>query len=353
MHKLIAIYKFLPAMILLAMLLTACIDEVDFPIDREEPLVFVDGMISDSLDTYTIRLGYSAELGEGNDNILIPIADAEVTVQDEQGNLVAFIPDGNGLYQATMAGVPGRAYQLKARLAGGREIESEMEVLPPSIPISSLKAEVEVEEFLNTFNNLSIRESLVLRASSDIPSGERPYLRWQVRGEYEFREGYPGALSTKWCYIPDKVDINQLNIFDSRLLAGDELREQEILTTDYNYRFAYMYCFHVQQLRISEKEFNYWSQIALLLNRSGSLFDPPPGNIRGNMYDAQDDSKAVLGFFSVAGASYKRQFISRDTTNIYIDDRCRFQFNVPTPQACIDCLTLDGSKVERPDYWIP
>lgn len=353
MHKPFSIYRLLPAFLLLAMIATACIDEVEFPIEREDAIIFVDGMIADSLDTYTIRLGYSAEIGEGNDNILVPITDAQVEVHDDQGNIVSFNPDGSGFYSAMMAGVPGRGYQLKARVAGGREIESEMEILPASVPISSVKGEVEIEEFLNTFNNLSTKESLILKVSTTIPSGERPYLRWRVSGQYEFRENYPGAISTKWCYAPDVVDLNQLNTFNSRLLAGNELKDQVILTTDYNHRFAYMYCFHVQQLRISEQEFNYWGQVELLINRSGSLFDPPPGNIKGNLYDPQNADQAVLGFFSVAGASSKRQFISRDTTNIYIDDRCRFRFNQPTPQACLDCLTLEGSTVERPDYWIP
>ncbi|MFK7923018.1 MAG: DUF4249 domain-containing protein [Bacteroidia bacterium] len=353
MHYPFSIYRLIPALLILAMFATACIDEVDFPIEREDPIIFVDGMIADSLTTYKIRLGYSAEIGEGNDNILIPIIDAVVEVHDDQGNVVNFESDGTGFYLAEMEGVPGRSYQLKARVSGGQQIESEMQILPQAIPLGRITSEVKIEEFLNNFNNLSTRESLILKVSSSIPSGERPYLRWRVSGQYEFREGYPGALNTKWCYAPDIVDLNQLNILSSRLLGGNELRDQEILLTDYNYRFAYMYCFHVQQLRISEQEFNYWSQVDLLLNRSGSLFDPPPGSIKGNMYDLEDKNQPVLGFFSVAGASYKRQFVSRDSTNIYIDDRCRFRFNQPLPQPCYDCLDLTGSTTQRPDYWIP
>ncbi|MEL6590969.1 MAG: DUF4249 domain-containing protein [Bacteroidota bacterium] len=333
--------------------LSACIDEVSFPTEGEDSVVFVDGMIGDSLRTYQIRLGLSAELGRGNDNILIPLTGAKVEVHDDRGEIVEFVDGGDGYYQAETQAIVGRSYQLRVRLSGGEEVYSRVEAFREAAPISNISGEVETVESLNAFNNVVTKQSLNLKVGASLPAGERTYLRWRSWGEYEFRESSPGALTTKWCYVPDIIDLNQLTLVSSAELDGNALREQTILTTDYNHRFAYMYCFHVEQLRISEAEYQYWRQIELLLNRDGSLFDPPPGNVRGNLYDPQDEAKQVLGYFSVAGVAYKRQFISRDTTKVYVDDRCRFRFGSPTPDACIDCLTLNGSSTQRPDYWIP
>ncbi|MEO0472451.1 MAG: DUF4249 domain-containing protein [Bacteroidota bacterium] len=345
--------KYIPALLLFCLLWGSCVDEITFDLDALPSRIAVEGFIGDSLNTYTISLSSSAVLGVGTDNIQPPISNAAVKVIDDQGNEYAF-PEGEpGQYSALMQGVAGRAYHVEIVLADGKKILSTPTVLPERSPMGPVNFRVEVEEFINSFNNITSSEQLYVDTDIPLPTnGDRPYLRWRAFGEYEFRENYPGAITTKRCYTPVNLDFNVINAFETLDVAGDSVPDHFLLKTLYDYRFAYVFCLHLTQFTISREEFLYWQNVQDVINRSGSLFDPPPGTLTGNLYNPDDPDELILGYFSVAATEYKRFFTGSDFLDTFIGPRCTFPWRT-IPNECFDCRAITNTSTERPPYWIP
>ncbi|MDW3648587.1 MAG: DUF4249 domain-containing protein [Bacteroidia bacterium] len=334
---------------------SACIDEIRLDIDADQAKISVDGFISDSLRVHSIGLSYSSVFGVGNDNIQAPISGASVGIRDGAGNFFAFeeSSDEAGFYERLMAGEIGQSYQLEILLADGKEIRSKAITMPEKNELLGVHYEQIENSFVNPAGNVSTSLDLVVKIDSRLDIENRPFLRWRVGGQYEFREEYPMVINARWCYIPDNLDFNSIQTLDARNIEGPLLQKQTVIKTPLDHRFAWQYCFHIQQFNLSEEEYTYWTNIEEIINTGGSLFDPPPGTVKGNLFNPSDPSDQILGFFSVASVSYKRYFSNPDILNRYIDSKCSFSPFRPQFPECRDCRIIFGSTLEKPEYWIP
>lgn len=330
-----------------------CVDQISLKIDGSPRNVVVDGLLTDSLMDHVIKIRYSAALGVGNDNILEPLPGASVTVIDNENARFKFLETRPGFYNLKMKGIAGKSYYLEIVLADGKKIKSDPQLLTPAPPIGKIVTEVKDETFINASGNVSVDTRLILKMNVDLNGATgSPYLRWRAEGEYEFREAYPMALSTKVCYVKNNVDLSNLRIFDSKNISGRFIKDEPFINTPLDYRFANQYCFHVLQYSISEKEYIYWKRVRSITTLDGSLFDNPPGKVIGNLYYTDSKTENVVGYFSVNGLQSMRFFANPQSLNqIDIEPKCRFRFNSTPSRDCLDCLTIDESTLVKPSYW--
>ncbi|MEO0340477.1 MAG: hypothetical protein AAF242_14860 [Bacteroidota bacterium] len=61
---------------------------------------------------------------------------------------------------------------------------------------------------------------------------------------------------------------------------------------------------------------------------TGSLFDPIPNEVFGNVRSTSNNNQPVLGYFGVAGVSEKRIFVTREELPM--------GFNTPPSPACLE-----------------
>jgi len=339
-------------MLFIAIVANSCVDEIDLNVDNNKSSIVVDGRITDSLEMQTINIRTSAVIGVGNDNVLPPITGATVNVIDSDGASFSFVETSDGVYQKEMSGVTGKSYSVDITLPDGKKIKSRPGEIIASPPVGNLRTEV-----FEVGNNTGVGGPQILvgiRLFADLDlsqTSERPLLRWQVAGKYEFREAYPMAMVTKRCYIDNKLDLNLIKIFDTNTLDNGVLRDERVVVTEYDYRFANWFCFKVAQYSITEEEYTYWSQIDDIVNIDGNFFDPPPGTVQGNLFNPDDPKDKILGYFSTSGVAFKRLFANPETTGVFVEERCSFSPFQPQYDECRACEEIIGSSIERPDYW--
>jgi hypothetical protein len=274
-------------------------------------------------------------------------------VLDDAGSSFDFTETANGVYTRQIQGQVGNAYHVEVRTPDGKTILSRPAVLSKAPPLLTATANV-IEELTISQTGTSIfRNKLSLEMNTDVSGlADRPYLRWRATGEYEFGEDYPGIISRKICYIKHNIDFNNIRIFDTHELADGLLTNEPFLITNYDYRYAYMYCFHLFQYAISEEEYKYWKNVESIVNIDGNLFDPPPGTVKGNLYNADDPEERVLGYFSVAGVFYTRHFTNAIFLGVSAPPLCG-TWPPQQPAQCAQCLMIPNSSVIRPEYWQP
>jgi len=329
-----------------------CVDEIALDIDNNVSSVVLDGLISDSLQLQTIKLRTSAVIGVGNDNVLAPITGATVNVLDDMGTVYNFPETEDGNYELEMSGTVGKSYHVEAILADGSKIFSTPTLMTKSTNIDNVTYELFDVVNSSPGGVTTIKKGIRARVDVDLrDDADIKFLRWRAEGEYEIREAYPMALSTKICYVKNRLDLNEIQIFDATKLAEKTIIDEPIVVTEYDYRFAIMYSFNLFQYSISEKEYIYWSQIDDIINIDGNFFDPPPGSVDGNLYNPEDENQTMNGYFSVAGISTTRAFVNPDTVGFFVEERCSFSPFQPQYSECRACETIINSSVEKPLYW--
>ncbi len=345
--------KTIPAtLLLLSLLFARCISEINLDIDSNRTWVNVDGLVTDSLQVQTIKIKRSAVIGVGNDNILPPVEGCAVKVLDDAGQSFDFTETEPGVYTREMQGLPGRAYQVEVKMPDGKTILSRPSVLVEAPPLLPITAEITEKTIIGANGRATTTNQLSLGMNTELGAvSQRPYLRWRATGEYEFKENFPMALSTKTCYIKNNLDFNNIKIFDPNELEGTTLTNEPFLNTAFDYRFADQYCFHLFQYAISEEEYRYWEQMRDIVTIDGSLFDPPPGTVQGNLYDSNDPDELILGYFSVSGVAYRREFVNSNSLGFFVEPRCSSLSFRPQYPDCRACQTILFSSLDKPVYW--
>jgi hypothetical protein len=101
---------------------------------------------------------------------------------------------------------------------------------------------------------------------------------------------------------------------------------------------------------MNKEEYDYWSAVKDLIENKGTLYDPPVGNVKGNLFNTTDAEEQVIGYFSVSGVKYTRYFLDGNLLGGYFPGfPCQRFFN--RPAICSDCLTIKFSSITKPPYW--
>ncbi len=339
----------------LSFLMYSCIDEITLDIDNDTRFIIVDGLVTDVAGLYSVRVNNSPVIGVGNDNILEPIEGCQVNLMDNTGRAIAFIEstEERGTYERNLVGLDlDKSYHIEVVLPDGDVIVSEPQSLPSAfVPIESVDWDVIDVEFINETGNVATRPFVEIYVNS-APIENDGFVRWRVDGEYDIVERAFGLLNPRHCYVKQSIDINNLLISDTRDFVEGSIIREPLSRLPMDSRFNILYLFSVSQFSLSEEEFNYWSQIDKLIGVEGTLFDPPPGVISGNLTNTTDPSKLVQGYFSVARLSFVRRFVNIAERGFFADTDCLTRPNANNPPQCLDCTTLPNSTLVRPPYWL-
>lgn len=108
-------------------------------------------------------------------------------------------------------------------------------------------------------------------------------------------------------------------------------------------RFITTYRADIRQVSITAEAYRFLKLVKQQTEISGSVFDPPPATIRGNMISLDNPEETVLGFF-MAGSETNRQ--------IYInqEDLTYAQLESIIPD---DCREVPGAETGPPADWNP
>ncbi len=337
--------------------ISSCIDEINLNIDNDSSFVIVNGLVSDVPGEYHVKLDYSPIIGVGNDNIFTPISGAQVVLNGSDGSSVMYTenPEDLGDYMATTSVTPGVSYQLDIITPDGQSISSQPTVAPEaSLDITGLDFDVANVENFNTLGNVVSTEFVDLFVSLDLAGKKRDALRWRLEGEYQFVERGRMLLNPRTCYIKEQLDFNNIAIINTEEVAGDAIEGRQIFRTLMNERFNLIYCFHVFQYSLTEEEYNYWQRVEELVNIDGTLFDPPPGSIIGNLVDNNNEDGRVQGYFSIVGQNSKRLFVDVSQRGAFAESTCVDGFGGRNnAEECSNCPLIRGASLVKPSYWNP
>lgn len=351
-----------------------CIEPFSPPeVNSDERYLVVDGFLNVGNDTSKIELRHSQNTNETA--AMIAETGAKLSVSGEKGEKYDFVETKNGMYILPPVNVSlSGKYHLSIKTRDGKEYVSE------DVPVVVTPAIDSV-----TYNYDQDRDAMVIKVNTHDPTNKARFYKWKFEETYQYRTAYYSGLEVdliKKEIVSRKEDISMcyqtvsstnIMLGSTIKLSSDEIRQLPLNIVEIGTnKFYIKYSILVKQYGLSRAGFEYWTDLAKTTQGTGSLFDPLPSQVTGNIKSTTNPKELIFGFFSASTVATKRIFISPGLgtyprcvapDTILVSDAIKNPSGLlisyapeqpnkvlQTSGYCADCRTQGGTIV-KPSFW--
>ena len=320
--------------------LSACLDEYAVPVSQQTEQLVVEALLTDEDVLASFRLSFTTQFGDASS--YNPVRGAFVGVTDNLGKITKFRSSSTlpGVYvceDVNFRGQAGKIYTLTIRLTDGRIFESSPETMPAPVAISQLSA-----RFESKFN-----AGYQITADLNDPKNVENYYRWTAWGLSKRKTtGVPlnfSGICCDECWV--REDALGVNLFADAGVDGNPLRGRPVFLSPFYY-FGNHYV-EVRQYNTSRQAFQFWRRYQEQFQRTGTIFDPIPAPVVGNVANKANANELALGFFEVASVSTKRLIVPGDT----LFGKVKFEPLFVRPGDCLSAYPFSIYANVPPPGW--
>lgn len=337
----------------IGVLLTAgCRDPFTPEIEGFESLLVVEGRLTTDTAGSTILLSNS--YGFDGDT-LIPVTGATVRIEAEGGGDHRLTEIEPGEYQSNadqFMPVVGNRYRLVIQMAGGKRFESDFQEVRPTPDITSLDPIFFNRLNANGTETQAARFLLDTRSEGD----EAAYFVWTYHETWEFYTPFQKRAYWEWDpepivrLLPFDEEVShcwknapstEIIIGNTRDLSRNEVIDFPVHQVDVKSdKVNWGYVLQVRQYAISEQEYTFLNTIRQNTETTGSIFDPIPGEVTGNIRCVDDPLLPVIGYFSASESKEAMSYIDR---NFFPDS---IRTSKPLDDCDLDTIFFDSGTTE-------
>jgi len=351
--------KSIKIVLILFFFVPSCIDPIDFSEGDDSKSLVVDGLITNEPGPYVVHLERTSNYNSSSTQTE-KVQGAIVFLSDDVGNseilLETYVP---GIYKTDpdgIRGVPGRYYKIEIETPDGEHYESMPELLSPVPEIDTIYYERQQHQELDDDNIVQTFEGFQIYIDTSDPENvKNHYMRswtgthevhtqpWDYFDPHFWKPAPKDCCAT--CWITERP--RQIDVFDDNFLDGNQINKSpvafvRILNSNSSRHFHGKYHVEVKQLSLTKEAYNYWSLIKEQIISSGSIFEPPPVAISGNIENCTNPEDIAFGYFGASAISIKSIFIPASEAPYPSDD------TLVWPD---DCRTLGNSTAIKPSFW--
>ncbi len=278
------------------LVVAGCIDPYETEVEQGPERLVVIGRITNLEESYFVTLSNSGNYSQQVDGLSSFITGATVTIMDENGGCVELYERETGRYYSRPGeykGEIGMSYFVDIILPSGKHVRSEPERMLQPPEISRVYYEY------NPGSELERRGFYVYVDTND-PENQNNYYKWETVSWWLY------SWDPCWNRVPD---FQPFNILSDQKINGNRIEKRFMKVVPYNSRQPYVVT--VNQMALNENAYDFLDRVNDQLNLSGSIFDPPPTFIRGNLYNVDDPDDIVLGYFYTAGVATHEVAVDR------------------------------------------
>lgn len=344
--------------------LVACLSEIDLEIpEGTNASIAIRGrLMGGEFPSISIKITNISDFNPSS--IPSPVSGASVVLIDAFNNGLDIPMRSPGIYELEIPqgtfGLevkPNQAYQLSVSTADGKNYLSAFETIhavpePIELQYNSVRRDV-----LNEVGNIVDQEFIrfLLTTSILTPENNSPsYLKWDFVGTYKFLESTvasPFPPNTNTCYITERLNLENVIVFDGSKNNQDILRDHFLLEEPFDFRFSNGFYLTLRQQSLTEEAYRYWDQVGKVVKLSGNFFESPPGKVIGNFQNVDDPEEEVFGYFYATEETISRLYVDpgNDPPIPYCPRTVASAVNIDT--TCLDCLLRAGSTLVKPAFW--
>ena len=302
----------------LALSLISCVEEVQLPPRSVASRLVVEGLITNEAPPYSVKLTFT---GAYNSLLYgqheIPVNGAAVSLTEVGGPTIQLQQDPITPFfywqrDPAFVGTVGKSYQLTVELADGTRYVSDPEPLKEVAPIDRLYAEYRPRPN-DDFSNPDQYEVLL---DTQDPNTPGDYYRWSAYGYVpRLSTGEPRGFAGRccqYCFYP--IYGSGSDVQSDALINGKAISRRSVHVSPIFY--VGQHFIEIRQYSLSKSAYQFWTRFEEQRKRTGSLFDPLPASIEGNVHDENDPNRLALGYFGASAVSTRRMIIPGDTLSV-------------------------------------
>jgi hypothetical protein len=277
----------------------------------------VEGFLNSSVDSCIITL--TRTIPTAGPATIPAEKGAQVTLVDEDGSSISLQETKPGLYKAGGFTInPLKKYKLAISTSDLKSYTSDLVPVVVTPPIDSVS-------WKRTSTGVSISVT-----THDSTNNSRFY-SWKYAETWQYHSRYFSSLDISNKTVIRRTDdiydcwttLNSSDILisSSTQLSRDIISDFLLIAIDWpSIKLETKYSILVDQRAISQDEFNYLSLLKKNTENLGTLFDPLPSAIHGNLHCTTNPSELVIGYFGAGGVTTQRIFIAREDIDVPKDD---------------------------------
>ena len=283
--------------------------EPDIPALKQNFLV-VEGTINATGPTQ-IKLSRTVPLNE--EQKLVPELNAKIWIEsDAAATKIAVNATGAGLYTSNVFPLnTARNYRLRINTADGKEYLSKL------LPVKSTPE-------IDSINWTEEKGKVQFYVNTQDPQNSTRYYKWDFDETWEIHSAYNAR------YMFDNGQIREIrstdpqiyfcwvNGFSKSIIIGStaKLQSDRIHLQPLNViergdeRLGVRYSVLVRQYGLDKDGYSFLEQMKKNTESLGTIFDPQPSALRGNIECISHPKELVIGYISVSAVREKRIFIN-------------------------------------------
>ena len=294
--------------LLILILLISCRKPYNPPvINSSGSFLVVEGVIN-AAGVTVIKLSRTVNISTGS--VANPVTGATITIESNQNSIDPLAETKPGTYQSNSLTLNNPAqYHLRIKTSDGQEYLSDYAIVESTPPIDSIGFTVQgagIQVYVNTHD----------------PSNNTHYYRWDYDETWRFHAKYQSnyitngtaivprtpAQLTYTCFANDTSST--LVLGSSAKLSKDLIYENPIIQiASTSEKIESRYSIQVRQYALTGDAYNFWVNLKKNTEELGSIFDPEPSNIKGNIHNTANAAEPVIGYISVCSVQSKRVYI--------------------------------------------
>jgi len=379
MHK--SLFLFVSLVFLLS---TGCRDPYRPDIVTKAPnYLVIEGVLNAGQGGTSIRITRTTQMDRLS--AIAGEANAMVTVEGKDNSSIPLSYQGNGLYaHPDLNLVTDNEYRLRIKTSDGKEYLSAYVVAKITPPIDSVG-----------WKQTPAGVNITVNAHDD--AGNTRYYRWEYEETWEIHTYY---FSKYIYYGPRQIRRRVMPAEDvstcwrtkssSNILVGTTARlESDVISQmpvtgflNGDDRLSVRYSIMVRQYALDKAGYEFFDLLRKNTESIGTIFDPQPSEITGNITCVSDPAEPVIGYITASSIEEKRIFInSSEVPDWRFPQVCEVQNVTPdsifyyfeilgyspyeaelhpiTQQPvlyygsyadCVDCTKRNGTTT-RPSFW--
>jgi hypothetical protein len=345
----------------------------------------VDGFLNAGPEATVITLSRTRRLGDSVP--LAPELNAQVSVMGEFGELYAFSALSGGVYSIPAMNLnPGEKYMLQILTQNGKKYLSDSVTITPTPAIDSISWKQDT-------TSASSKLGVTIYSNTHDPQNNTKYYRWEYQETWEYHTVFDSFFDYSGGSVVARTNAGHIyscwrsQPSTSLILASSAKLSQDIIYENPihfisigDQRMGVRYSILVKQFAMSKAAYEYWENLKRNTELTGSIFDPQPSQVTGNIRCTTNPEEPVLGFISASTVQEQRIFVANNSlehwgfqtipgdcsTQVVPPDSFNYFFAskqlIPLYQVpnspnfvssrpdCVDC-TLQGGSSTKPVYW--
>ncbi|HSJ66689.1 MAG TPA: DUF4249 family protein [Anditalea sp.] len=303
-------------------LFISCVDEINLTTGGNEPKLVVDAWISNDPNLSYVKLYYSAPFQSGNNHLKfnIPAVNRIYVESEIQGrnfdyapsyanpqseNLIYILRD-NINFQA------GESYRLNILLQDGNHYRSDWQKVAPSGEILNFEYDIIEKiifrQWINTPPYQFLQLYLDIQAVIENPFQEEFGYYLKASGIEELMTQSRNEFCQCVCYL-DIPNINDgMNVASVSGISGSNIKHS---IGNITMGRIFRHYINLNLYTTTAEGALFLEKIQEQQKNTGSIFDPMPFKIKGNIKNLNDESEEVLGYFFTAHHTQKDDLVQR------------------------------------------